>query len=83
MREKESEILERAKETERKFKRMAENCASIVEPQMENRNYEFLRRALEGLLMETAKMLAIVEVLQGEKKKEENVSSVDLPECPV
>lgn len=80
----ENAILEREKETVKRFKRMAENCAGMVEQHVnENRNYEFMRRALEGLLMETAKMLAVMEVLQDEKKREENVSSMDLPECPV
>ena len=73
----ENAILEREKETVKRFKRMAENCAGMVEQHVnENRNYEFMRRALEGLLMETAKMLAVMEVLQGEKKREENVSSM-------
>lgn len=80
----ESAVLERSQETIKRFKRMAENCAGMVEAHVnQNRNYEYMRRSLEGLLMETAKVLAIMEVLQEEKKRENDPSRVDMPKCPI
>lgn len=80
----ENAILEREQETVKRFKRMAENCAGMVDAHVnKNRNYEYMRRSLEGLLMETAKMLAVMEVLQEEKKREEDPTRVDVPKCPI